>query len=128
MVNFKPTDEQELIRETMAGFAREVVRPAAREADEKGEVPESAVQRAWELGLVQSGIPESLGGYGDTRSAVTGAKTTSYAENVVALGYARARGADEALFLDTRGNLSEGTGSNVFVVLDGRLRVGAVPP
>ena len=73
MVNFKPTDEQELIRETMAGFAREVLRPAAREADEKNEVPEAVIQRGWELGLVQSPIPEAFGGYGDTRSAVTSA-------------------------------------------------------
>src|SRR5213079_2154544 len=73
MVNFKPTDEQELIRETMAGFAREVLRPAAREADEKNAVPETVVQRGWELGLVQSPIPEALGGYGDARSAVTSA-------------------------------------------------------
>ena len=73
MGNFKPTDEQELIRETMAGFAREVLRPAAREADEKNEVPEAVVQRGWELGLVQSPIPEAFGGYGDSYSALTGA-------------------------------------------------------
>ena len=73
MVNFKPTDEQELIRETFAGFAREVLRPAAREADEKADVPETIVQRGWELGLVQSAIPEKHGGYGDARSAMTGA-------------------------------------------------------
>jgi branched-chain amino acid aminotransferase len=41
---------------------------------------------------------------------VAGLKTTSYAENVVALALAHERGADEALFLDTRGNLSECTG------------------
>ncbi|WP_424641259.1 aminotransferase class IV [Embleya sp. AB8] len=51
----------------------------------------------------------------------TGLKTTSYADNVVMLGYAAARGATEALFANTAGNLCEGTGSNVFVVLDGRL-------
>jgi alkylation response protein AidB-like acyl-CoA dehydrogenase len=73
MVNFKPTEEQELVRETMASFAREVLRPAAREADEKTEIPDNVVQRGWELGLVQSAIPEALGGYGDARSAVTGA-------------------------------------------------------
>src|SRR3989475_7177892 len=73
MVNFKPTDEQELIRQTIAGFAREVLRPAAREADEKNAVPETVVQRGWELGLVQSPIPEAFGGYGDARSAVTSA-------------------------------------------------------
>ena len=73
MVNFKPTEEQELVQQTMASFAREVLRPAAREADEKSEVPDSVVQRGWELGLVQTSIPEALGGYGDARSAVTGA-------------------------------------------------------
>ncbi len=73
MVNFKPTEEQELVRDTMASFAREVLRPLAREADEKNEVPASVVERGWELGLVQSAVPEALGGYGDARSAVTGA-------------------------------------------------------
>jgi len=72
MVNFKPTDEQELIRQTMADFAREVLRPHAREADERNAVPENVVQRGWELGLVQSAIPEGLGGFGDARSAVSG--------------------------------------------------------
>jgi branched-chain amino acid aminotransferase len=55
------------------------------------------------------------------RSAVTGLKTTSYAENVVALAYARERGASEAIFANTRGQLCEGTGSNIFVVTDGAL-------
>jgi branched-chain amino acid aminotransferase len=54
-------------------------------------------------------------------SAVAGLKTTSYAENVVALAYAHERGAGEALFLNTAGALCEGTGSNVFLVLDGEL-------
>lgn len=55
------------------------------------------------------------------RGALTGLKTTSYAENVVALARAREHGASEALFANTVGNLCEGTGSNVFVVLDGEL-------
>jgi branched-chain amino acid aminotransferase len=55
------------------------------------------------------------------RSAVAGMKTTSYAENVVALAWAAERGCTEALFANTRGELCEGTGSNVFVVLGGRL-------
>ena len=73
MVNLKPSDEQELIRRTMADFAREVLRPHAREADERNEVPEDVVRRGWELGLVQSAIPEPFGGYGDARSALSGA-------------------------------------------------------
>ncbi|WP_329226188.1 aminodeoxychorismate lyase [Streptomyces canus] len=55
------------------------------------------------------------------RGALTGLKTTSYAENVVALARARADGASEALFANTVGLLCEGTGSNVFVVLDGEI-------
>ncbi|MFF4386653.1 aminotransferase class IV [Streptomyces sp. NPDC001552] len=55
------------------------------------------------------------------RSAVAGLKTTSYAENVVALAAAHRAGASEALLANTLGRLCEGTGSNVFVVLDGEL-------
>ncbi|MCX2970338.1 MULTISPECIES: aminotransferase class IV [Streptomyces] len=55
------------------------------------------------------------------RGVLAGLKTTSYAENVVALAQARGRGASEALFGNSRGRLCEGTGSNVFVVLDGEL-------
>ncbi|PRX96084.1 aminotransferase class IV [Allonocardiopsis opalescens] len=55
------------------------------------------------------------------RGALTGLKTTSYAENVRALAYAKERGANEAVFANTAGRLCEGTGSNVFAVLDGRL-------
>ena len=54
--------------------------------------------------------------------AVAGLKTTSYAENVRALAYARERDAGEAVFLTTRGELCEATGSNVFVVRDGVVR------
>ncbi|GGS35241.1 aminodeoxychorismate lyase [Streptomyces griseoviridis] len=60
------------------------------------------------------------------RGALTGLKTTSYAENVVALARARERGASEALFGNTVGRLCEGTGSNVFVVLDGEIHTPPV--
>ena len=56
------------------------------------------------------------------RGALAGLKTTSYAENVVALAHAHERGASEAIFANTVGNLCEGTGSNVFYVVDGELR------
>lgn len=52
---------------------------------------------------------------------LTGLKTISYADNVLALAHAKERGAGEAIFGNLAGNLCEGTGSNVFVVLDGRL-------
>ena len=50
------------------------------------------------------------------RSAISGAKSTSYAENVVALAWAKERGYAEGLFLNTKDQLCEGTGTNVFVV------------
>jgi branched-chain amino acid aminotransferase len=59
------------------------------------------------------------------RGATAGMKTTSYAENVRALAYARERDASEAVFANTRDELCEATGSNVFVVRDGGL---ATPP
>jgi branched-chain amino acid aminotransferase len=56
------------------------------------------------------------------RGALAGLKTTSYAENVLALAAAREGGATEAVFPNLRGHLCEGTGSNVFYVVDGELR------
>lgn len=55
------------------------------------------------------------------RGALVGLKSTSYAENVVALTAARQLGCSEAIVADTQGRLCEGTGSNVFVVIDGRV-------
>ena len=56
------------------------------------------------------------------RGALAGLKTTSYAENVIALAYAAERGASEAVFANIAGHLCEGTGSNVFYVVEGELR------
>jgi branched-chain amino acid aminotransferase len=55
------------------------------------------------------------------RSPLAGVKHTSRAELVLALAAAHAEGADEALLANTAGHLVEGTGSNVFVAVDGRL-------
>ncbi|WP_433337879.1 aminotransferase class IV [Spirillospora sp. CA-294931] len=55
------------------------------------------------------------------RGALTGLKTTSYADNALALAYAKERGGGEAIFGNLAGNLCEGTGSNIFVVKGGRL-------
>jgi branched-chain amino acid aminotransferase len=55
------------------------------------------------------------------RGALAGVKTTSYAENVLALAEARKANASEAIFANTAGNLCEGSGSNVFLVHEGQL-------
>jgi branched-chain amino acid aminotransferase len=54
-------------------------------------------------------------------SPTAGLKCISQADNVLALAAARAAGADEAILANTRDELCEGAGSNVFLVVDGRL-------
>ena len=60
------------------------------------------------------------------RSSLVGLKTTSYGENVVALELAHNLGFSEAIQCDTQGRLSEGTGSNVFLVSDGEIYTPAL--
>lgn len=55
------------------------------------------------------------------RSPLAGLKTTSYAENAVALAAAKRIGASEAIMANLDGQLCEGTGSNVFIVHDGQV-------
>jgi alkylation response protein AidB-like acyl-CoA dehydrogenase len=73
MISFGPTEEQELIRNTLRDFAAQVVRPAARAADEASELPAGFLQQAWELGLTSTQLPSALGGGGEPRSPVTNA-------------------------------------------------------
>jgi len=73
MVSFQPSEDQQLIRDTVAAFARDEVRPLSHEVDESGQVPEAIVQKGWDLGIAQSTVPEAYGGAGDARSAISGA-------------------------------------------------------
>jgi alkylation response protein AidB-like acyl-CoA dehydrogenase len=72
MIDFELSGEQKMVRETVGAFARDQVRPAARSADESGAIPPELVKLAWELGLARGPIPETLGGFGDRRSVLTG--------------------------------------------------------
>lgn len=73
MISFTPTDEQQLLIDTIRRYALNDMRPAAHDADEDSALPPAVVQKGWELGLVPSVIPEELGGLGDPLSAITGA-------------------------------------------------------
>lgn len=55
------------------------------------------------------------------RGAVSGLKTTSYAENALMIEHAHARGASESVMPNTVGMLCEGTGSNIMYVVGERL-------
>ncbi len=72
MIDFEPSEEQQLIVDTVRQFAEQELRPVARECDEAGKLPDAVLARAHELGLVANGLPEAFGGGGE-RSAVTGA-------------------------------------------------------
>ena len=54
-------------------------------------------------------------------SMTAGLKTLAYTDSIAAILEVRRDGADEALFLDTDGHLSEATASNLFAMIDGRL-------
>jgi alkylation response protein AidB-like acyl-CoA dehydrogenase len=73
MIAFEPTEEQELIRDTVREFAASEMREIERAADEAEDVPEEFLEKTWELGLVNASIPEPLGGGGFERSPVTSA-------------------------------------------------------
>ena len=72
MIDFQPTDEQQLAVDTVRAFAANEIRPLARECDEAGRPPEKLLEQAHELGLVANALPAAVGG-GDERSATTGA-------------------------------------------------------
>jgi alkylation response protein AidB-like acyl-CoA dehydrogenase len=71
MFDLRPSDEQQMLRESVRDFALDKLRPAAEEADANCQTPVELLSQANELGLTMVGVPESLGGAMDERSAVT---------------------------------------------------------
>jgi len=71
LFDLTPTDQQELVVETMSRFAKERMRPAGLLADEACGPPAGFLAECHELGLSQLAVPEALGGAGDARSVVT---------------------------------------------------------
>jgi acyl-CoA dehydrogenase len=72
MYGFEPSEEQQMLVDSVRRFAVNDLRPAAHEADETGGFPQGVIRKGWELGVLQASIPERYGGFGE-RSAVTGA-------------------------------------------------------
>ncbi len=73
MISFELTEEQSVVREAMHEFAEQVLRPAAREADEASTLPDDVLAQVQELGLVSTQLPEAHGGGGEARSPLTNA-------------------------------------------------------
>ena len=64
MVDFTLTDEQKALREMAHDFAVKEIRPVAWEYDREGTWPEDVLRKAWEVGLMNSHVPEEYGGPG----------------------------------------------------------------
>jgi acyl-CoA dehydrogenase len=66
VVDFTLTDEQKSLRELAHDFAEKEIRPVAWEYDKDGTWPEDIINKAWEVGLMNTHLPEEYGGPGAT--------------------------------------------------------------
>ena len=71
MYGFTPTEEQKMLIDTVARYAKNDLRAAGHDADEEKSLPKKLVSKGWEVGVLQASVPEAYGGFGE-RSAVTG--------------------------------------------------------
>ncbi|QZY27639.1 acyl-CoA dehydrogenase family protein [Nocardioides coralli] len=67
-----PSEDEQMLVDVVTEFAQEVVRPAATAADEACATPAEVLGSSLEIGLPLLGVPESLGGISEERSAVAG--------------------------------------------------------
>lgn len=65
------SEEQQMMRDTLQRFAKDVLRPAAAQADHDADFPEAVRQAAAELGLAFYAVPEALGGMAAEQAVVS---------------------------------------------------------
>ncbi|WP_099021628.1 acyl-CoA dehydrogenase family protein [Mycolicibacterium palauense] len=68
-----PDDDQKMILETVEEFAAEILRPAARDADDAARYPAGLIAKAAELGITAINVPEDFDGIAEHRTTVTNA-------------------------------------------------------
>ena len=59
MIDFEPTEEQQLIVDTVRQFAQNEIRPQARDANEAGKLPDGVLAHAHQLGLVANAVDDA---------------------------------------------------------------------
>ena len=64
MVDFELTDEQQQLRDLAHDFAAKEIVPRAPHHDQTGEFPREICKKAWDLGLMNTHVPEAYGGMG----------------------------------------------------------------
>jgi alkylation response protein AidB-like acyl-CoA dehydrogenase len=95
-----PDDEQKMIVETVSEFAEEMLRPAAKDADEAATYPAELVEKASELGITAINVPEDFEGIAAHRAAVTNvlvAEALAYGDMGLALPILAPAGVASAL-------------------------------
>jgi acyl-CoA dehydrogenase len=64
VVDFELTDEQQQLRDLAHDFAAKEIVPKAPHHDQTGEFPREICKKAWDLGLMNTHVPEAYGGMG----------------------------------------------------------------
>lgn len=72
LFDLTPTEDEQMLVDVATELATERLRPAAAAADDACRAPEEVLAAALEVGLPVLGVPESLGGIAETRSAMAG--------------------------------------------------------
>ncbi|MDN5744351.1 MAG: acyl-CoA dehydrogenase family protein, partial [Nocardioidaceae bacterium] len=67
-----PGEDEQMLVDVVGEFSEEVVRPAAVDADKACAAPVDLLKASLDIGLPILGLPESLGGVSEERSAVAG--------------------------------------------------------
>ena len=70
LFDLTPTEDQQMIVDTLKRVSDELLLPMAEEADDAGLPPEEVLEIGGELGLAQAAVPEAQGGEGE-RSPMT---------------------------------------------------------
>ncbi len=65
------SEEQQMIRDSLSLFAKEVIRPAAHDCDGNASIPAALLSQAQELGLIYYAVPEALGGMANEENITT---------------------------------------------------------
>ncbi|MBU3917851.1 acyl-CoA dehydrogenase family protein [bacterium] len=71
MITFELSKEQTLILKSAKEFASAELKEIARECDENGKIDRKTLDKAWEIGFANAGVPEAYDGIGMKRSAIT---------------------------------------------------------
>ena len=64
MIDFSLSEEQKQLRDLSHEFTEKEIVPHAARLDETAEYPHEIARKAWELGLMNSHVPEEYGGLG----------------------------------------------------------------